>query len=339
MRVQSANIRKTSNYLIRAIIIAATYGFIYRQVFHHRRLDDVYRAFRELAGLEDAWTLLAIVGFLMILNWGMESAKWRLLVRPIEEIGLLKSYKAVLTGVSVSLFTPNRTGDYLGRVFILEKGNHIEGILATIIGSFAQIVVTLGLGLFAFLGFADRYIRISPQLQGYFISALIFLLPIAVFLTLLFYFRIGLLTGVVKRFIPGKWARFSAYGEVFSRYSSRQLLSVLLLSFIRYAIYSMQFIILLRLFGVSLPPAEAMILIPVIYLVMTLVPSVALVDLGVRGSVSLYVIGMYFSRHDPGIPYSDLAILAASAMIWLINLVIPAILGTFFVFQLKFFRK
>jgi hypothetical protein len=32
-------------------------------------------------------------------------------------------------------------------------------------------------------------------------------------------------------------------------------------------------------------------------------------------------------------------ILAASSVLWLINLAIPAILGTFFVFSLKFFRK
>ena len=70
---------------------------------------------------------------------------------------------------------------------------------------------------------------------------------------------------------------------------------------------------------------------------MTLVPSVALVDLGIRGSVSLYILGMYFQAADGS--GMELAILAASTSVWFVNLIIPAILGTFFVFNLKFFRK
>jgi hypothetical protein len=339
MKFNQAKIRKTSNYLIRALIIVATYGFIYRQIFHHRRLDDLIRAFQEMVSLKNAGWVLSLAVLLMILNWGLESAKWRVLIEKFEKISLLKAYKAVLTGVSVSLFTPNRTGDYLGRVFILDKANHIEGILATIIGSFAQIVVTLSLGLFAFLGFADRYIRIAPQLQGYFISTLVFLIPIAVFLLLLLYFRIGLLTGLIRRILPGKWQKFSVYVEVFSRYNNNELILVLMLGFFRYLIYSLQFMLLLHVFGVQLPFLESLLLIPVIYLVMTLVPSVALVDLGIRGSVSVYLIGLYFNTFQSGVAHPELAILTASAALWFINLIFPAILGTFFVFQLKFFRK
>jgi hypothetical protein len=73
--------------------------------------------------------------------------------------------------------------------------------------------------------------------------------------------------------------------------------------------------------------------------VMTLVPSIALLDLGIRGSVSIYVIGLYFQHAGLYPGDTELAILTSSTVLWLVNLIIPAILGTFFVFSLKFFRK
>jgi len=71
-----------------------------------------------------------------------------------------------------------------------------------------------------------------------------------------------------------------------------------------------------------------------IYLVMAAIPTITLTELGVRGSVSLYFIGLYFTNHN-----NDIAILSATTMVWIINLVIPALIGAVFVFRLKFFRK
>jgi len=70
-----------------------------------------------------------------------------------------------------------------------------------------------------------------------------------------------------------------------------------------------------------------------------LVPSIALIDLGIRGSVSIFVIGLYFQKSGFNSGDTELAILTSSTVLWLVNLIIPAILGTFFVFNLKFFRK
>jgi len=282
---------------------------------------------------------MAFILFLMLINWSIESVKWKILISKIERVSFFRAFKAVMTGVSVSLFTPNRTGDYLGRVFILEKGNHIEGIFITLIGSFAQIVVTFSVGLFCFLSFADQYLRVPYQFEEYLITSLIFLVSGLVFLILLFYFNIGLLSAFIGRYIPGKWERFSQYTNVFARFTSKELLGVLLLSLLRYAIFSTQFYLLLRIFGAELPVLQGMILIPVIYLAMAMVPTVALTELGIRGSVSIFVIGLYFDKFGSGNTDIELAILTAATVIWLINLIIPAILGTFFVFSLKFFRK
>jgi uncharacterized membrane protein YbhN (UPF0104 family) len=339
MTEQTAKVRKTINYLIRAFIIILTYGFIYRQVFIENKFRDISHLVTEVMGRKHAWLLLALMLAMMLVNWSLETFKWKLLIARIEKLSFFRSFKAVMTGVSVSLFMPNRTGDYLGRVFILEKGNHIEGIFSTLIGSFAQITVTFSVGLFCLLSFVDHYLRIPYRIGEYLFMSLVFFVPCLVFVLILIYFKVGLLADFITRFFPGKWEKLKQYSRIFSKYSSRELGAVLVLSFIRYAVFSTQFYLLLRIFGADVPVAEGFILIPVIYLVMAMVPTVALVELGVRGSVSMFIIGLYFERIGMAGSETLLAPLAASSFLWLINLVLPAVIGTFFVFNLKFLRK
>jgi hypothetical protein len=246
---------------------------------------------------------------------------------------------AVLTGISISIFTPNRTGDYLGRVFILEKGNHIEGVLLTIVGSFAQFIVTLCVGLFFGLAFIDVYLKDSFHIHEYFYSGMILLVPALVFIILLIYFNIGVFSDIISRYVPARWNKINDYARIFKSMNSIELRHVLLLSFFRYLVFSAQFYLLLRFFGAELPIGQALILIPIIYLIMLVIPSVALTELGIRGSVSIFVIMMYFKAAGNTGKDPELAILAASSVLWLINLIIPALMGTFFVFRLKFFRK
>jgi uncharacterized membrane protein YbhN (UPF0104 family) len=339
MTVQRTNIRKTFNYLIRTIIIIITYGFIYLQVFVYRKPHEIPGLYDRITGKENIVLLMTLIIFLMLINWSVETLKWKLLIAKIEKVSFFRAFKAVMTGVSVSLFTPNRTGDYLGRVFILKKGNHIEGILITLIGSFSQIIITICVGLFCFLSFIDHYIRVPYEIQDYLFNSLIFFIPCLVFIILVLYFEIGLLSDFIFRYLPGKWERFIQYTQVFAKYNNKELMCVLLLSLTRYLIFSTQFYLLLRIFGASLPIAEGFILIPVIYLIMAMVPSIALTELGIRGSVSIFVFGFYFRKFGIGNGDVELAILTSATVLWLVNLIIPAILGTFSVFSLKFFRK
>jgi hypothetical protein len=335
---KQAKIRKTLNYLIRAVIIVVTYGFIYRQVFHLKNPAEVLGSLEATLEQRDSWFLIGVVLFLMFLNWGLESLKWKLLIAKIETVSFLKSYKAVLTGVSVSLFTPNRTGDYLGRVFILDRANHIQGILITIIGSFAQLIITLCAGLVCLLPVFDRYLSPGEQ-YGFLNTGMIFMVPLTVLFLLFIYYKIGLLTDLINRYFSGRWEKLPGYASVFSLYSTIELSWNLGISFMRYIIFISQYLLLLRLFGAFIPAVEGFMLVSVIYLLMAMVPTVALADLGIRGSVSLFVLGAYFQHAQSAGSVPEVSILAASTAIWLVNLILPAILGTFFVFNLKFFRK
>lgn len=335
----SAKIQKTLNYLFRGLIIVATYLFIYREVFHRKDIDTLLENLNESIQSKGFTLSITGVALLMLVNWGIETLKWQFIIARIEKIGFLKSFVAVLTGVSVSSFTPNRTGEYFGRVFMLDRANHMEGILITMIGSISQLIITLVIGMFCSLYYVPNYVDVPARLYDYVYFGMIVTIPILVFLLLVFYFRIGVVSAISKKLLPGKWEKWQKHFEVFDWYTPKELLALLLMSFVRYLVFTFQFYWLLRIFGLEIPPVEGFIIISIIYLTVTVVPTVALAELGIRGSISILAISLYLDASGGNIHDHEFAVFAASTLIWFINLIIPAIMGTFFVFRLKFFRR
>ena len=65
----------------------------------------------------------------------------------------------------------------------------------------------------------------------------------------------------------------------------------------------------------------ALFALSVFYLLMTVVPSIALLELGLRWQYGIIVFGAFNDNL--------LGIYAASTAIWLVNLLLPAVIGTF----------
>jgi hypothetical protein len=164
-------------------------------------------------------------------------------------------------------------------------------------------------------------------------------IPILVFLLLIFYFNISILSTLLRKLTPGRWEKWQKYFGVFEWYTSKELLKVLIISFLRYVVFSLQFYWLLRIFGIEMDFIHAMMVISVIYLTVTIVPTVALAEVGIRGSLSIYIIRKYLVVTGILIADYELMIFASSTVLWLINIVVPAIIGTFFVINLKLFRR
>jgi uncharacterized membrane protein YbhN (UPF0104 family) len=71
------------------------------------------------ASFSDARVLnFILVIVLMFVNWSLEALKWKISVQSVQPVSFFRSLKAIFSGVSFSVTTPNRTGEYLGRVFI-----------------------------------------------------------------------------------------------------------------------------------------------------------------------------------------------------------------------------
>ncbi len=336
---KTTKVKKTYNILLRILILLATYGFLYSKVFHEKDWRQWLRIFGDLFGKKELHLMLILVILMMMVNWGLESVKWRKLIRKIEKISFFRSCQAVLTGASISFFTPNRIGEYFARVYVLEKASHIEGILVTIIGSMSQLIVTILTGTIALLIFDPAKFYNVPPITGYLYSSLVVMLVVIDLLLLFFYFNVSLLASLKEKIFWVKLRKLRKFFIVFSLFHKKDLGIIMGLSFSRYIVFSLQYYILLRIFSVPISFVDGTIITSLIFFVLTAIPTVALTELGVRDAAAVYLFGLYFSKL--GIMDDSIAagVLSASTFLWFLNIVVPALTGTIFVYRLKFFRK
>jgi hypothetical protein len=68
-----------------------------------------------------------------------------------------------------------------------------------------------------------------------------------------------------------------------------------------------------------------------VFLAMSIVPSIALVEVGLRGEISIRLMGL-FSANTLGIGFTSITI-------WFINLILPAIIGSLLLLNLRVFKR
>jgi len=271
----------------------------------------------------------------MLANWCLEGIKWKLLIQPVEKISLWISIKAVLAGITVSLFTPNRIGEYGGRVFVLRPQNRWKGVFATIVGSLSQLTITVMFGLFAMIVFLLKS-DIVNDFHFIVSFAIILMFTLVVFSVLIFFFRVAALEKFFKIF--SKKEKYLSNISIIRYYTKRKLLKVLALSTSRYFIFSLQYYLLLILFGVEINFFYGLLLIALIYFIVAVIPTFALTELGIRGSVAIFVIESYIKLVEGEAQQSATQVISASILLWIINLAIPAIAGSVVFFNMKFFN-
>ncbi len=260
-----------------------------------------------------SWPLISIlILMLMLLNWFIESVKFRLLLKISYDISPFKAFLAVLAGTTVSNFTPARTGDFIGRMALLSSARPIRVILATITANMSQLLMTYLLGLvFALIYILSgaNYTFFEEHLWR--LAALIIGLTIAIVLVIW--------TRRNHHRIVDKLPAFTnKLIRVIRSYPKRILQRVVALALLRYLTFSLQFYLLLQLFSDFKLVLFDFIKVPVAYLMQSLFPVPAVADVGIR----VWVTDLLF-EHSIAIEQVALAVSA----LWFINLIVPAILG------------
>lgn len=336
LSVNQNNIYKVLNSSFRLIIICLAFGFLIYQLFFKKDIIDHLQLFYHSFENSTFVFYIVIAIILMPVNWILESIKWRYLIKLREEITLKTAIKAVVAGISLSSITPNRVGEFFARLFVLKQTRFWEGVFMTIIGSFSQTIITLMAGLFSILIFITmRPEWFSSYFQFPLIQAVyVVLMGISILAILIVYFKISWF----YHLIPAKWRRIRIYFMVLQKYSSFNLIITLLLSLVRYLVFSFQFILLFWALQIPISLSEAFLIVSLIFFINTINPSIALLELGVRGSISIFVMSMFFDVFRSAEFNFEIEVLIASSVIWLINIVLPAFIGLFFIKELNFFR-
>lgn len=329
--ISAKNIKIFLNYWLGPIIFLWLTWAIYNQVISQPDLPQAWNNIKTSLKSGGLSRIIAVI-VLMIVNWGIEAVKWRELLRPLHRLSLWRALKATLAGVAFAVNTPNRIGEYGGRVLYLPDDKRLQAVSLTLIGSFSQLLVTMmagtaGLWLLYF-GALEIHPPVYWSSNALWIRVLCLVLSTTTILLLLVYLRISWLVRLFER-LPGvdKWGRSLL---VIDHLPVRILLRVLGWSMIRYTVFVIQYILLLQSFEVTSLIWVSSWMISVQFLMLAVIPTIALAELGLRGQLALELFGW--------ISTNTLGIVTASIALWLINLVTPALIGSLLIIRIKIFN-
>lgn len=268
--------------------------------------------------------LWSIPFFLIFVNWAFEALKWKHLIHKIEQISFWEAYQGILTGLSIGFVIPKTAGNYIGRVFQLKQKRRSEVMGALMISQMSQLTATLffgGIGLVVYTFYLKTLELITNQTYW-----IVFIVT-ALCLCLLF---------AIKNFVLNylKTIRFSVlrFILIIKTYELNDYLKVFTYSFLRYFTFAIQFLLVLHLYGVETSYFLLFCGISLVYLTKSLMISFNfLSDLGVREASALFFLGQ--------LGISQSLILVSSLTLWALNILLPTIVGTLFVWRMKFFVK
>ena len=253
---------------------------------------------------------------LMPVNIFLESTKWRLFVEEFQEdFSISDALKSMLCGSFFGFISPNRVGEFLGRLNRIKKESRSRALTAGYWGGLAQFIVTFSFGIYMG-GRAIMHHANIKSLDVYTIPAALLIIICASIV----YFNL--------KWFLSKVSQFPLLRKITKKYPleyevpKQKLLLILFITLLRYLVYVAQYIYLLYFFGVDLSYEALFSAVSTMLVVHTLFPSVPFIDLAVKGNALVLVL--------KNLSNNELGILLAVFTIWVINIIIPALVGYYF---------
>jgi len=319
------------NYILGPVLFVWLILAIYRQVHDQK---DLYSTWQTLfySFHTKEWLLLSLVLLLMLVNWGIEAKKWQIQIKGLEQISFLRSYRAVFTGQAFGFASLNGVGEYAGRAFFMQEGNRIRSVAVTMVGSLSQLIVTFMMGILGLLYFKLFIPFPVNNIIGFnvlWINILICIVSIFTGLLLAIFYNLRYVTKTLER-IP-LVAKYFYFIQKVEEIEYKELTGILVLSLIRYVVFVLQYLLLLKVFKVNVPLWQSASMVTVLFLILAIIPTITLAELGIRGEISIQLFGLVSSN--------IVGILLTATGIWFINKVIPALAGSLFILGIRLFKK
>lgn len=295
--------------IIKIAVFVGPWIYVYYRI---KDIDASVLKSIEVSG--EQFFLLGLLVLLMVVNWTVEAAKWKYATRFFHVQDMMSSLRSVVTGVAFGIITPNRVGEFAGRVLMLPPSSRRDGLAAMTVCSLSQLTVTVFFGclLIPFfpwvsIGFQPHSSLLSLKWVG------LSLAPVAVLLFLMGGNIARLLLNI--RLFPA----LREYVLRLASTTSRELFSLLAASTARYLVFIVQFHLAFVATGLDISITESFISVSMLYAITTIIPTTTLAELGIRCSASLIFVGAFCNYPSQ--------ILVSSFLLWAINVAVPSLVG------------
>ncbi|MUU78698.1 lysylphosphatidylglycerol synthase domain-containing protein [Winogradskyella endarachnes] len=301
--------------LIKLSIVVGAFYFIYSKIIENENLK--FHDFVSILNKNNVFSTKNIIFlvFLSFFNWFLEILKWQNLVKTVQHISFKSATIQSLAALTTSLITPNRIGDYGAKAMYYIKTLRTKIVLLNLLGNVEQMFITTLLGCIGLYVFSVTY---SLNINYYKIAYIAIIIAV-----------IGLISLIALKQIQFKIKGFSIASIVtfIKSVSLKTHLITLILSLLRYGVFSFQFYYMLQMFGLNINYTSAMTVITSMYLLASVIPTMAILDVVVKGGIAVFLFTY--------LGLDELSILSITSLMWLLNFVLPSIIGGYFVLNFK----
>lgn len=290
-------------FLIKLLIVTAAFYFIYDQLMENSKLN--WNKFQNLVLHKmSVWGMLFIFSF-SVANRYLEILKWQNLVSFLKPISVGESTKQVLGALTAGIFTPNNLGEYAGKALYFDKKKTKKVIFLNLICNGIQMILTV---LFGTIGlFIIGYWKWSLLIIG---------LSILFILFSILFKNIKIKGYSIEKLL----AKINEISKTIHRKN-------IVLAIGRYLVFSHQYYFLFLAFDVDLPYLIMMASIAAVYFLASSLPSFQFLDFAVKGSVALF----FFEK----LGVNEWIVVFISTLMWFLNVVLPVVIGSYFVLKFK----
>lgn len=308
--------RKAKHFLIAAIkllVVGGAFYFIWSRLAHDEKLDWQL-LFKALNQAHASWLSIGLL-MLTFLNRFLEILKWHTLAQTLKPLSLRQAAAQVLAAVTAALFTPNGIGEYAAKAMYFEKKQAKQVVFLNLVCNGVQLLLAVAGGIAGLAYFNSHYHTVPQQLLlgGLSLVAVVFLLII----------------GLRKIAIKGY-----SLQRIFAKVNSLPQPAHqknLIFAMLRYAVLMHQYYLLFLLFDVTISYPLLMAAIAATYFVGSSLPSFQFLDFAVKGGVGVFFLGL--------MGVSEWIVVLVATLIWLLNTVLPVIVGSYFVLRFKAVAK
>lgn len=295
--------------LIKVLIVGGAFYFIYNQLANNDQLD--WQKFIALFQKNQSVSGIIFILSLSVLNRYFEILKWQNLTQHIRKISVTESTQQVLAALTAGLFTPNGVGEYAGKALFFQKNEAKKVVFLNLICNGIQMVLTVIFGFFGLLYFNAKFNVITPRTV-----LILFGILITIFLLLFSIKKITIKGYSIEKLIH-------KINEIPKSIHQKNIL----LGTCRYLVFSHQYYFLFLAFDVHLPYLTLIATIASVYFLASSLPTFQFLDFAVKGSVAIYFFGI--------LGVNEWIVVFISTLMWFLNVVIPVIIGSYYVLNFK----
>ncbi len=290
---------KTNKLKSVLVVVARIVAFIAVCCLLFFQLNNKSVSFDQLSIIH-FWPLILTI-FLVPINWLLEYKKWLILLTNIGEKRNDLRKPAFYAGMVSGLLTPAMAGNFLGRIYYFHKSKRWKLTIHTSTSNFSQFLISMFIGGIAFLFLASTSVFTVSNFQFTGIVCIV------IFSSALYFFGERII-----RLFPIK--RLKLMAIMLSRGPSR--IQLLLFSFFRYLLFLLQFSLCIYAFT-GFFSIELLAFIALVFMAVTLSPSLFLGKIVVRESIAVAILGLAGLAPIP--------VLFASISTWFFNLILPTL--------------